>query len=381
MATGNTGYPAALDSDLVRDPESIKNLTLSTAQHATLHTFTNQATLALQTFLGVAGDYTGVASDLTLGSSVLATLKKVSTAFATLRTAVGVVGDSPTANTLNGRVNSLIERVGLKTDAADKDTAFGRIESVKNGVVSVNAAVTTLRTEVFGIIGQPTDASTSSTLYGLLKTKMPIAGGAFTGEITGPPGTSNTSYVTKKQVADTYIPKTGGTFTGQVDVPTGTASTHAVNKAQLEVALDEAKAKRGVLGRLAALSVPPSTWVSLGWDFAVENDPPMWALSPFPERIAPAQAGVYLVTCLIRWEALVSTKSRAVRLQKNGVDLLAQVREPILSGSTQYLSLTQVVRLNGTTDYINLHVWSDAETTQSLASSADRSVSVTRLGA
>lgn len=237
MAAGNTGYPTALDDDLIRDPDPIKNLTLSAAKHATLHTYANQGVLALQTFLGIASDYTGVAADLTLGSSVLATLKKVSGALETLRTAVGAAGDATSANTLNGRVNNLIALVGKKTDAATVDSAFGRIASVSNGLALANSAIATLRSDVFTVIGQTTDPATAATIYGMLKSKMPLSGGVFTGTIRGPVGGTSDSYVTRQTVSDTTVAKTGGTFTGQVSGPEGVSSTSYITKSQLDRAL------------------------------------------------------------------------------------------------------------------------------------------------
>jgi len=140
-------------------------------------------------------------------------------------------------------------------------------------------------------------------------------------------------------------------------------------------------AKHGLFGRLAALTVPASSWTSLAWDFAVEQNPTMWAASPYPERIAPSLAGIWHIHMLTRWEATSNSGSRAQRIQKNGVTLLSQERRPIVTGTTMYLSATCVVRLNAAGDYINTHVWTDESGGTTLAASVDRSITLTWMGA
>lgn len=145
--------------------------------------------------------------------------------------------------------------------------------------------------------------------------------------------------------------------------------------------IDMRTAKFGLFGRLASLTVNTSSWTSLAWDFAVEQNPTMWASSPYPERIAPSLAGIWHIGVLVRWEALAGSGTRAVRVQKNGVALLAQDRRPIVSGTTQYTYASCVTRLNAAGDYCNVHVWQDSGSTDTLAASQDRNITLTWMGA
>lgn len=166
------------------------------------------------------------------------------------------------------------------------------------------------------------------------------------------------------------------TWTAGEDLTAGELNTHLRDNIAYLYA-----AKFGHFGRLAALNVPTSTWTAVSWDFAVEQDPTMWSSGSYPERVSPPVAGVWLVTALFRWEATTDTGTRTVRLEKNGSTLLAQVRESNLNNATQYVSATAVVRLNGSGDYINCSVWQNSGSTQTLASSVDRALTLTWMGA
>lgn len=145
--------------------------------------------------------------------------------------------------------------------------------------------------------------------------------------------------------------------------------------------VDLRTAKYGLFGRLAELTVGASSWTSLAWDFAVEQNPAMWSSSPYPERIAPSLAGVWHIGVLVRWEATSGSGTRAVRVQKNGVNLLAQDRRVIVAGTTQYTYASCVHRFNAAGDYCNVHVWTDESGGTTLAASEDRNITLTWMGA
>lgn len=138
-------------------------------------------------------------------------------------------------------------------------------------------------------------------------------------------------------------------------------------------------AKHGLFGRLAALDVPTGTWTPIAWDFDVEQDPTMWAASPYPERITPPLGGIWLITLNVRWEATTATGSRAIRMQQNGVGLLDQ-HEITMANATQYQRLAYVARFNGSTDYLNTSAWQNSGSTQTLAAAAARGITLTWLG-
>ena len=165
------------------------------------------------------------------------------------------------------------------------------------------------------------------------------------------------------------------TFVPGEDLTAGELNTHVRDNTEFLYA-----AKHGLFGRLAALSVPTSTWVGVQWDFAVEQDPTMWSSGSFPERILPPLNGIWLVSALIRWESSAASGTRAVRLQKNGTILVAQERNQVLASATQFITASAVTRLSGS-DYIYCDVWQNTGSTDTLASSVDRSISLTWLGA
>jgi len=165
------------------------------------------------------------------------------------------------------------------------------------------------------------------------------------------------------------------TFVPGEDLTAGELNTHLRDNTAFLYA-----AKHGTFGRLAALSVSTSTWTGVQWDFAVEQDPTMWSVGSFPERILPPLAGIWHVSVLVRWEASSASGTRAVRLQKNGTILLAQERDPLLDNATQYITASSVVRLSGS-DYVYCDVWQNTGSTETLAASADRSIALTWMGA
>ena len=116
-------------------------------------------------------------------------------------------------------------------------------------------------------------------------------------------------------------------------------------------------AKLGRFGKLAGLTVPDTTWVAFGWDFAVHETAEMWAVSPYPERIAPPIPGFWVINVRISWPA--GTGVRAVRLQQNGTTLIAQDNREALV-TTSYTQLMGVVEMDGVGDYFNLHVWQNS---------------------
>ena len=140
------------------------------------------------------------------------------------------------------------------------------------------------------------------------------------------------------------------------------------------------EAKFGLFGRLAALTVPNAAWTSIEWDFDVEQEPTMWPQGSYEERIAPPLAGIWLVNVLIRWEPSTASGSRSVRLQKNGTDLIGQDKQTIANGR-QHLSVTAAVRLAGSSDYVNVHVYQDGGADDTLLYAVERTISLTWMGA
>lgn len=151
-------------------------------------------------------------------------------------------------------------------------------------------------------------------------------------------------------------------------IPDYTTPTHVVANSQLDSDKFNAEtvdnigflsaAKVGRLGMVAGLVVPDNTWVSVEWDFAAYETVPMWAVSPYPERVAPSVAGLWQVNCRIQWPA--ATASIAVRLQLNGVTLLDQDTRTALPGHTSNTSLGTIAEVDGIGDYVNVHVWQDS---------------------
>lgn len=138
--------------------------------------------------------------------------------------------------------------------------------------------------------------------------------------------------------------------------------------------------KYGVVGRLAALSVPHQVWTGVQWDFVAEQSVPMWNPA-LKERVYPGIPGVWLVSAMIRWSPLVgSSGSRSVRIQKNGTVPVGQVRETFRSNSTQFLTATAMVRIGGD-DYLYVDVWQDTGGVDTLEANLDRSFSLAWLGA
>ena len=165
------------------------------------------------------------------------------------------------------------------------------------------------------------------------------------------------------------------TFIPGEDLTAGELNTHVRDNTAFLYS-----AHHGTFGRLAALSVATSTFVAVPWDFALEQNPTMWSAGSNPDRITPPLAGIWHISALIRWEASTATGTRAVRLQKNGSILLAQERDELLFNATQYITASAVVRLSGS-DWIDAAVWQNTGSTESLASSVDRSIAVTWMGA
>lgn len=137
-------------------------------------------------------------------------------------------------------------------------------------------------------------------------------------------------------------------------------------------------AKVGRFGKLAGLTVADETFVAFGWDFAVFETENMWAVSPYPERIAPPIPGFWMVNVRIQWPP--GTGVRAVRLQTNGVDLINQDTRSALA-NTSNSSLTAVVEMDGVGDYFNFHVWQSSGGSVSMPSSSKHALDVVYLGA
>jgi hypothetical protein len=137
-------------------------------------------------------------------------------------------------------------------------------------------------------------------------------------------------------------------------------------------------AKVGRFGRLAALTVPDTTWTEFTWDFAVFETIQMWNREPYPVRISPSLAGFWMVAVRVQWPA--GSGTRSVRLQRNGVDLASQDTRPALA-NTSNTSLSAVVEMDGLGDYFNFHVWQDSAGSVSIGSGLNHSLDVIYQGA
>ena len=144
-----------------------------------------------------------------------------------------------------------------------------------------------------------------------------------------------------------------------------TTPTHVVNGTDLDAVkfntetvdnlafLHEAKA--GIMSRGASLTVAPLTWTSILWDTAFIETIPMWAASPYPERICPGLAGLWLATVAVEWPA--GTDVVRTRLQRNGVDQIAADTREQLSGYSIRTAMTCQALLDGVGNYLNVHVY------------------------
>lgn len=111
-------------------------------------------------------------------------------------------------------------------------------------------------------------------------------------------------------------------------------------------------AKDCILGILA-LSVPDDTWTDLEWQFAAEETAEMWSVSGYPERISPQTPGLYLVQLSVAFEDDTDSGTRKCAIVKNGTTTTQVDTRGNISGNTMYTSCSHVIRLNGTTDYLN----------------------------
>ena len=113
-------------------------------------------------------------------------------------------------------------------------------------------------------------------------------------------------------------------------------------------------------GQLAAIEVPDVTWVSVPWGFTVEDTGHTDVVDGYPERVAPLLPGYWWLNVRIQWPA--GTGNRAVRIQKNGTGALGQATRSALVTAC-YTSVTTLAQCNGTTDFLNVHVWQNSGAT------------------
>lgn len=96
------------------------------------------------------------------------------------------------------------------------------------------------------------------------------------------------------------------------------------------------------------------------WDVADWETINMWSASPYPERLCPGLAGIWLVTAQWMWPA-DSTETATVQFkcQKNGATDIAIDNRDIRVGEHTYTRIVTQVSLNGIGDYINFNIWTN----------------------
>ena len=86
-------------------------------------------------------------------------------------------------------------------------------------------------------------------------------------------------------------------------------------------------------------------------------------------RFTPQAEGIYLVTCQITWANLTAGASNKLAIYKNGSSII-QFDDEGTGVSNETLSLTVTVKLNGSTDYIEMFCYHDTGTSETIYSSS-----------
>lgn len=234
-------YPSADDVFPVVDGA----VTLQTAQHSKLHNLAHSALANIQTFVGRAVSYTGT-GELAWTTSVIATLDRVSSVLAGLKTTVGTVSDATTAPTVYGAVNNVSARTGTVSDSISATSAHGKINKI-NTTIGTSSDAYTVNT-LYGKIAaaNKTSADNLTTVNAALAQKLSLTGGTLTGTLT-----ANSSIIANGSLAinssnlQVFWQGSGifttalgePEFTVPLTIASATASDHAVRKDQMDAGL------------------------------------------------------------------------------------------------------------------------------------------------
>ena len=102
--------------------------------------------------------------------------------------------------------------------------------------------------------------------------------------------------------------------------------------------------------------------------FTDDFDPQNWLAS---NKIQPTIAGYYAVDAAVWWDAgSVTTNQNNIQIRKNGSTQISIQQTQILTGSGYGQTISSIVYLNGTTDYIELTAFTGNTTSQSINSSS-----------
>lgn len=220
-------------------------VTLQTAQHSKLHNLAHSALANIQTFVGRAVSYTGT-GELAWTTSVIATLDRVSSVLAGLKTTVGTVSDATTTPTVYGAINNVSARTGTVSDSISATSAHGKINKI-NATVGTSSDSHTANT-VYGAIAaaNKTSSDNLTTVNAALAQKLNLTGGTITGALTtnssvtanGAVTVASSNFTITNQGANVFTSTSGQPeFYVPLNLVAATNAEHAVRKDQMDAGL------------------------------------------------------------------------------------------------------------------------------------------------